>query len=394
MRGISDRVRIQCRLIAESARAVTGAPRAILLLYDETTRQLVTVATPGSEIPLQQIAVNLVRRNYPGLDPLDLSYGPTVNPVVAAAFVGQRTQVNTFEEAFEDIFPTPVSAIVRGLIGITHVVSTPVGAEGRALGLIRFMVASPPSDAQQALMEAAAAQIGLTLANAELAEQTRRQLAATQAISEVARLQRNGGLEGTLESLVTCVRELTEADLAIIYLTDPGGETYSAVAESLSREGKAADFGRKSTPTRAVGIGLVGWVIAAGEAAFVPDLRRDPRTQTAHIAAPEAAIAVPMRLSGGVVGCLRLSLLGHRQFAESDLWLAQTLADEAALAVQHARELERIHDQGRHEGARAVAERVSEPVAEVLRLTANAESLSEAELRAALKAAHHTGKKV
>ena len=56
MRGISERVRSQCRLIAESARVVTGAPRAILLLYDETTRRLVTVATPGSEIPLQVIA--------------------------------------------------------------------------------------------------------------------------------------------------------------------------------------------------------------------------------------------------------------------------------------------------------------------------------------------------
>src|ERR1051326_7666751 len=150
MRGISERVRARCQIIAEHARAVTRAPRAILLLYDETIRRLVTVATPGSELPLQQIAVDLVRRNYPGLDPLDLSYRPTINPIVAAAFVGQRTQVNTMEEAFENIFPAQVVVIARGLVGITHVVSTPIVAEGRALGLIRFLVAGPPSDSQQA----------------------------------------------------------------------------------------------------------------------------------------------------------------------------------------------------------------------------------------------------
>ena len=68
-RGIPERVRSQCRLIAEQARAVTGAPRTILLLYDEATQQLVTVATPGSDIPLQHVALELIRRNYPGLDP-------------------------------------------------------------------------------------------------------------------------------------------------------------------------------------------------------------------------------------------------------------------------------------------------------------------------------------
>src|SRR5581483_5059244 len=145
--GISDHLRRQCHLIAEHARAVTGAPRAILLLYDETIRRLVTVATPGSELPLQQVALNLVRRNYPGLDPLDLSYRPTINPVVSAAFIGQKTQVNTMEEAFDNIMPVPVSVIARGLVGITHVVSTPVSAEGRALGLIRFLVSGPPTDA-------------------------------------------------------------------------------------------------------------------------------------------------------------------------------------------------------------------------------------------------------
>ncbi|HZT09330.1 MAG TPA: GAF domain-containing protein [Chloroflexota bacterium] len=384
--GISDHLRRQCHLIAEHARAVTGAPRAILLLYDETIRRLVTVATPGSEIALQQIAVDLVRRNYPGLDPLALSYRPTINDAVAAAFVGQRTQVNTMEEAFANIMPAPVSAIARGLVGITHVVSTPVVAEGRALGLIRFLVAGPPSAAQQALMEAAASQIGLTLANAELAEQARRQLAATRAMGEVARLSASAGLTVTLDALVGRARDITDADAATVYLVDDDGATFSPAAESLSDQGRAADIGRMATPRREIGTGLVGWVIAAGEAAFVPDVRRDPRTQTRHTAIREGAIAVPMRVGSTVVGCFRISVLGKRRFAEGDLWVAQTLADEAAVALQNAREMERIEARARAEGERVAAARTAREIdaalAELLRCLGTRDLRTEGELRA------------
>ena len=92
--GISDRVQAQCRLTAEHARLVTGAARANLVLYDEPSGQLVTVATTASDIPLQQVAIDLIKRNYPNLDMFQLSYPPNVNKAVASAFVGQRTQVN------------------------------------------------------------------------------------------------------------------------------------------------------------------------------------------------------------------------------------------------------------------------------------------------------------
>jgi GAF domain-containing protein len=356
MRGFPDRVRAQCGLIAEHARAVTGAPRAILLLYNEQRRRLVTVAAPGSDIPLQQVAIHLIRRNYPGLDPLDLAYPPTINRAVAAAFVGQRTQVNTMAEAFENIFPPPIAVLAHGLVGVTHAVSCPVVAEGRALGLIRFLVGGPPGDAQLALMEACASQIALTIANAELAEQMRRQLAAARAIREVARLAANGGPEATLAALADQVRELTRADSALVFLADPDGETYSLAAQSLSDRARAADVRDDVGPARQIGIGLAGWVIASGEAAFVPDVRRDPRAHVHRIQElGGAVIAVPMRVGSGTVGCLRLSVMEKRRFAEADLWLAQTLADEAALAVERAEEVARARAEGFGAGPLAAA---------------------------------------
>src|SRR5688500_20307066 len=99
----------------------------------------------------------------------------------------------------------PVS---HALAGISCVVDCPVMAEGRALGIIRFLVANKPSDAQQALMEAAAGQVGLTLRNAELAEQSRRQVAALQAWTEVARRGVRARAQPTLEARASRTREV------------------------------------------------------------------------------------------------------------------------------------------------------------------------------------------
>jgi GAF domain-containing protein len=96
-------------------------------------------------------------------------------------------------------------------------------------------------------------------------------------------------------------------------------------------------------------------VIAAGEAAFVPDVRLDPRVASLRTGRPpEATIIVPMRTPGGTIGCLRVTVLGSRRFAESDLWLAQTLADQVVLVVQIAQEQEWVRGQS-PSGARALA---------------------------------------
>jgi len=390
--GISDRVRAQCRLIAEHARLVTGAARANLVLYDEPSGQLVTVATTASEIPLQQVALDLIRRNYPGLDMFQLSYSPNVNKAVASAFIGQRTQVNEMAEAFENIYPPAVAAIARGLVGITCVVSCPMTAEGRALGLIRFLIAGAPNDQQQALMEAAANQIGLILANAHFAEQTARQLAAARAMAEVGQIGLGGDTRGMVQALVDRAQELTGADVARLYLVDPGADTFRPSAESLSAAGRENDLGRMSSPVREIGSGLVGWVIASGEPAFVPDVRLDPRTRSQRLSQlREAVIAVPMRLPDRIVGCLNLSLMRGRRFIEADLWVAQTMADQAAIAVQGAQ----LHDRGRagayedgfQLGATATANETQRAIEELLDSAEDEADPGAEQLRQALKAA-------
>lgn len=397
--GISDRVRGQCRLTAEHARLVTGAARANLVLYDEPTGQLVTVATTASDIQLQQVAIDLIRRNYPNLEMFQLSYPPNVNKAVASAFIGQRTQVNEMAEAFENIYPPAVAAIARGLVGITRVVSCPVVAEGRALGLMRFLIAGTPNDQQQALMEAAANQIGLILANAQLAEQTARQLAATRTMAEVGQMGLVAGMNATLQAIVDRAQDLTGADVARVYLVDPDTNTFRPNAESLSVTGRESNLGRMSSPVREIGSGLIGWVILSGEAAFVPDARLDPRTRSHRLAQlREAVIAVPMRLPERVIGCLVVSVTRHRRFTEADLWVAQTLADGAAMAVQGAKLHERAraadYEDGFRLGSAATENEIQRALDELLDSAEDYGDAGADQLKQALKAVRRASDRV
>ena len=64
-------------------------------------------------------------------------------------------------------------------------------------------------------MEAAANQIGLILANAHLAEQTARQLAARRAMAEAGQMGLDGDVNGMLQALVDRAQELTGAETAV-----------------------------------------------------------------------------------------------------------------------------------------------------------------------------------
>jgi hypothetical protein len=105
-----------------------------------------------------------------------------------------------------------------------------------------------------------------------------------------------------------------------------------------------------------------------------------------------------MRVRGETLGCLRLSMTGRRRFAEADLWLAQTLADEAALAVQSAREQQGAREAARIEaltGVTSVLEELETSVAELMRVAEpNGAAPDPRAARRQAKAAHATARRV
>ncbi|MHB8539684.1 MAG: sensor domain-containing diguanylate cyclase [Candidatus Acidiferrales bacterium] len=98
-----------------------------------------------------------------------------------------------------------------------------------------------------------------------------------------------------------------------------------------------------------LGQGIAGWVAQTGEVVVVPDTRKDSRffsqvdektkTQTQSI------VAVPVRFRDQCLGVIELiNCVGDTGFSARELALLEALADYAAIAIENARHVQRIHE--------------------------------------------------
>ena len=98
-----------------------------------------------------------------------------------------------------------------------------------------------------------------------------------------------------------------------------------------------------------MGQGIAGWVAAHGETVVVPDTSKDTRffgkvdektkTETHSI------VAVPVRFRDTCLGVIELiNCIGPEGFDPRDLKLLEALSDFAAIALENARHVKRIHE--------------------------------------------------
>ena len=98
-----------------------------------------------------------------------------------------------------------------------------------------------------------------------------------------------------------------------------------------------------------IGQGIAGWVAQTGEVVVVPDTQTDSRffskvddktkMQTRSI------VAVPVRFREQCLGVIELiNCVGPEGFSPRELALLEALADYAAIAIENARHVQRIHE--------------------------------------------------
>jgi len=98
-----------------------------------------------------------------------------------------------------------------------------------------------------------------------------------------------------------------------------------------------------------MGQGIAGWVAQHGETVVVPDTSKDTRffskvdektkTETQSI------VAVPVRFRDTCLGVIELiNCVGPSGFDPRDLKLLEALSDFAAIALENARHVKKIHD--------------------------------------------------
>src|SRR5215831_16886959 len=150
-------------------------------------------------------------------------------------------------------------------------------------------------------------------------------------------------LDQVLRTIMEKINEVLRPDTWSLLLMDTDKqELYFQIAT-----GKGAD--RLKDVRIKVGQGLAGWVAEAGKAVVVPDTSQDSRffaqVDSRTKMETRSIVAVPVRFREQCLGVIELiNCVGPEGFSPRDLALLEALADYAAIAIENARHVQRIHE--------------------------------------------------
>ncbi len=193
-----------------------------------------------------------------------------------------------------------------------------------------------PGDAQAAevhVLRARVAELERLLAERERSEE------AARALADVGReLVETLDLAQATDRVVSTVLRLFGVGHSQLYELEPDG---GLVCVAVSGPSEARKWiGHRLPP----GVGFAGLVVKLGEGIWTPDVLSDPRFALPEEAAAlvreegyRAGISVPLTAQGTTLGALVLRDVHGRVFTEEDLHLLSAFADQASLALLHAR---------------------------------------------------------
>jgi diguanylate cyclase (GGDEF)-like protein len=151
-------------------------------------------------------------------------------------------------------------------------------------------------------------------------------------------------LDQVLRTIMEKINEVLQPDTWSLLLMDMNkNELYFQIAT-----GKGSDA-LKDVRIK-VGQGLAGWVAQSGQAVVVPDTTKDARffakVDEKTRMATRSIVAVPVRFRDQCLGVIELiNCVGPEGvFSQRDLALLEALADYAAIAIENARHVQRIHE--------------------------------------------------
>jgi GAF domain-containing protein/CheY-like chemotaxis protein len=231
--------------------------------------------------------------------------------------------------------PVLRAAIARGQFHTQLVL--PIFTGDAVWGVLTLVSGEPRTfDGDQlTLLQGVAHQVGLAVSRAGLFEEAQEK---TRRLETLARLAQ--GLTATLsgdqvlERVVGAAIELLGGSIARIWLLDEDGQRLTLGA---SAGPVAAPEGVR---VLAVGEGLVGLVVTRRAAVSIPDLPADARVRnTARLRAEGivSAAGVPLMVGTRIIGALAVGTQARHEYTAEELALLQSLANQAAIAIDNAR---------------------------------------------------------
>ncbi|HEU4367914.1 MAG TPA: GAF domain-containing protein [Methylomirabilota bacterium] len=259
---------------------------------------------------------------------------------VDASHTGEAVRTGRYVVTDLTASPLVTDPALRAAIAGGHFhtqLALPIFDQGRAWGVLALVSPEPRTfDGDQlTLLEGVAHQVGLAVSRAALFAETREK---TRRLETLARLAQ--GLTATLsgdqvlERVVGAAVELLGGSLARLWLLDEDGRRLTLGA---SAGPMAVPEGLREL---AVGEGLVGLVVARRAPVTIPDLPRDARVRnTARLRAEGivSAAGVPLMVGDRIIGALAVGTQATHAYSDEELALLQSLANQAAIAINNAR---------------------------------------------------------
>ena len=220
-------------------------------------------------------------------------------------------------------------------------VSLPIVTKGNVIGVINVQHKRTKryQDAELALLSTIANQVGGAIENARLYEAMRRQALQLDTLSQVSEtVASNRLIDDVLELIVTTTAEMMNSTICSLMLVDEDAkELRIAATQSLS------EAYRRKPPIK-IGQSISGRAVKKRRPIYVPDVTKEKEFFYQDLAKRESLcslLSVPMMSKERVIGVINTYTSMRHVFDDKEVKILQAIANQAAVAIEHTRLLEK-----------------------------------------------------
>jgi GAF domain-containing protein len=205
-----------------------------------------------------------------------------------------------------------------------------------------------------ALLSTIANQVGGAIENARLYDEMRRKALQLETLSQVSEtVVSNRLIEDVMHLIVTMTAQMMGSKICSLMLLDPpSGELRIVATQSLSEQ-------YRLKPNLRVGQSISGRAVQERRPIIVPDVTRERQYMYPEIARKEglcSLLSVPMMIREKAVGVINSYTSLPHAFSSEEVKLMQAIANQAAIAIEHATLLEKSYEMQEALAVRKVVE--------------------------------------
>ncbi len=301
------------KIVLDEAFSLAGREEASIMLVDRRSKALRLVAWRG--LPDEFVA-SFNAHHFP----------------FDSGLVGEALRTRQIAVTLDSHRDARVADFGRGRALPPQLICVPMIAESGAIGAISLDVV--PDMPTQRLLHAIADLAAVAIEKARLFEEEHRRAVQLQTIREVT-------------ERVTAILEPETLTLEVTQLIQTRFGYFEVslwmldeTRQFLMLQAAAGAYPGSIPPDRfpVNETSIISWVAGHGVPLLINDVSREPRYRFFEpLAATRSELAVPLRLSGTVIGVLDVQADQVNAFDEDDLFVLQALADQISVALENAR---------------------------------------------------------